>query len=97
MSGDYDGIVATLLEQNKEQDRRISELEKTYKALTELTYITQDLVKSVQTIADNQQKHNDRIVKLEHAPGDGLVKIRDCFILAIVSGLAGWLVSILVH
>lgn len=81
--------VARLEQQNKEQDRRIKNLEHSTEALSELTFITRDLVDAVKNMTEVQKAHSERLELLERAPGDKLVSIKNTFVIAIVSAIAG--------
>lgn len=92
-------IVAALKQQNLEQDRRLKNLERTNKAISELTFVTKDLVEAVQKLTEVQQAHDTRLDRLERAPGDHLIKIKDTIVVGLISAACGafitWLVTTL--
>ena len=47
---ELEAVVAALKQQNLEQDRRLKNLERTNKAISELTFVTKDLVEAVQKL-----------------------------------------------
>ena len=89
--------VAKLQQQNKEQDRRLKNLEHSTETLSELTFVTRDLVEAVKNMTEVQRAHSERIELLERAPGDKLVSIKNTFVVAIVSAVAGSVVTAIVH
>lgn len=96
---ELEAMVATLKQQNLEQDRRLKNLERTNKAISELTFVTKDLVEAVQKLTEVQQAHDERLARLERAPGDHLIKVKDTIVVGIISAACGafvtWLVSTL--
>lgn len=89
--------VAKLQQQNKEQDRRLKNLEHSTETLSELTFITRDLVDAVKNMTEVQKAHSERLELLERAPGDKLVSIKNTFVVAIVSAIAGAIITAIVQ
>ena len=89
--------VATLKQQNMEQDRRIKNLEHNHDAICQLTYVTKDLLEAVKELTASYENHDKRITQLEKAPGDNLLKIRDAFVLAVVSALGGGFIAWIIN
>lgn len=87
--GENETLIAKLEQQNIDQDRRLKNLERTYNAISELTYVTKDLVEAVQKLTEVQKIHDDRLITLEHAQGDHLVKIKSTIALSLISALCG--------
>ena len=90
---ELEAAVAALKQQNLEQDRRLKNLERTNKAISELTFVTKELVEAVQKLTEVQQAHDARLERLERAPGEHLVKIKDTIVVAIISAACGALVT----
>lgn len=89
--------VAALEQQNKEQDRRIKNLEHNHDAICQLTYVTKDLLEAVKELTASYENHDKRITQLEKAPGDSLLKIKDAFVLAVVSALGGGFIAWIIN
>ena len=89
--------VAALEQQNKEQDRRIKNLEHNHDAICQLTYVTKDLLEAVKELTASCENHDKRISQLEKAPGDKLLKLKDAFVLAIVSALGGGFIAWIIN
>ena len=94
--GEYEADIAALKQQNIEQDRRLKNLERTNKAISELTFVTKDLVEAVQKLTEVQQAHDDRLDKLERAPGEHLIKMKDTILVSILSALGGAVVTLII-
>ena len=96
---EYEALLAKLEQQNLEQDRRLKNLEHTYKAISELTYVTKDLVEAVRKLTEIQQTHDNRLIALEHAQGDHLIKVKSTISLSLLSAACGafttWLITTL--
>lgn len=85
--------IAKLEQQNTEQDRRLKNLEHNHEAICQLTYVTKDLLEAVKELTSSYEGHEKRIMQLEKAPGEKLLKIKDAVILAIASALGGGLIT----
>lgn len=89
--------IAKLEQQNNEQDRRLKGLEKNHDAISQLTYVTKDLLEAVKELTSCYDAHEKRLVQLEHAPGTKLLKIKDAIVLALLAALCGGLVTWIIN
>ena len=92
----YKGL-AKLDQQNTEQDRRLKNLEHNHEAICQLTYVTQDLLEAVKELTNSYRGHEQRLLKLERAPGDKLLRIKDAVILALASAIGGGLITWIIN
>lgn len=91
-----DDITATLAmveQQNREQDRRLKKLESNHEAICQLTYVTKDLVEAVKELTKAYEGHEQRIISLERAPGDKLIKVKDLIVAGFASALGGGILT----
>lgn len=93
----YEAKLAKLEQQNLEQDRRLKNLEHNHEAICQLTFVTQNLLEAVKELTSSYEGHEKRIMQLERAPGDKLLKVKDAFILAIASAVAGGLITWMIN
>lgn len=89
--------VARLEQQNTEQDRRIKNLEHNHEAICQLTYVTKNLLEAVKELTSSYEGHEKRLIQLERAPGDKLLKIKDAVILAIASAIGGGVLTWIIN
>lgn len=89
--------LATLEQQNREQDRRLKKLENNHEAICQLTYVTKDLLEAVKELTTSYEGHEKRLIQLERAPGDKLLKIKDAVVLAIASAIGGGLITWIIN
>lgn len=92
----YKGL-AKLDQQNTEQDRRLKNLEHNHEAICQLTYVTQDLLEAVKELTNSYRGHEQRLLQLERAPGDKLLRIKDAVILAFASAIGGGLITWIIN
>lgn len=91
---DFDVILGQMQQQNIEQDRRLKNLERSTETLSELTFITKDLVEAVKNMTEIQKAHSNRLEALERAPGERLLSLKNTAALAAVSAITGGLATL---
>lgn len=89
--------VAALEQQNKEQDRRLKNLEHNHDAICQLTYVTKDLLEAVKELTSSYEGHEKRLAQLEKAPGDKLLRIKDAIVLAMASAIGGGFIAWIIN
>lgn len=77
----------------KVSEHRINDLEEQQKQIQELTIAVKELAMSVKNMVTEQKEHRDRIEKLESEPGQNWTNIKRTALTAIISVLAGAVVT----
>lgn len=76
-------------------EKRMDIIEKNQENIQELTYTVKNLADSISRMTKTQEKLDDRVAELEHAPGNKWKTMSNTILTGIVSTLVGAAVTAL--
>ena len=81
---------------NKRQDRRLEMLEQSVQQINALASSVEKLAVSVQQMCQEQERQGKRLETLEGRDGELWRKVVSCAVTAIVGGIVGYAISLIV-
>lgn len=94
---EHDEFVKRIDDEEKRQNRRIEELEKSTKEITALTLSVEKIAMSTETMAKELNSQGQRLKELEDIPGDNWTSMKSGIINAIAAAIGGGIVAMVLN